>query len=470
MRRYLSEIVISLILVAAGLAVYGQVLSHDFLNLDDDVYITENPYVSQGWHAEGFTRAFTSDLHGHWHPLTWLSHMTDAQLFGLNPGGHHLTSLVFHLASTLLLFFLLRRITGAVYRSAAVAALFAFHPLHAETVAWAADRKDILAGFFTLLTLRAYVAYTADRTLTRYVLALVCFSLALLSKSIAATVPALLLLLDYWPLGRTHWMLAETGGSGDQSGPRDEASLRHLLWEKAGFAVPVILTAIVTISAMEGRQVEDRPLSQWWAADALVNYVTYIRRTLWPTDLTVLYPYFIHVPLWKIVGAGMILLAISIAAILWARRRPYLIVGWLWYLVMLLPVIGVIRAGPHKIADRYTYLPLIGLFIAGVWGVSELAGRRRYRRHGLAVIGAAVIIAVMVGAWHQTRYWKDSESLFSHAVSIYPQSWLAHNNLGDALAEMGDYEGAVRSFRKANRANPRYARTHYNLGNALARA
>ncbi|MBW1817200.1 MAG: tetratricopeptide repeat protein [Deltaproteobacteria bacterium] len=467
MRRYFNEFIVGLILVVATLTVYRQVTDYEFVNVDDDVYITANRHVQAGWTGEGLKWAFTTNLHGHWHPLTWLSHMTDAQLFGLNPAGHHLTNLFLHLANTLLLFLLMRRMTGAVYRSAAVAALFALHPLHVESVVWVADRKDVLAGLFFLLTLWVYVSYIRRRTFVRYLPALACFGLALLCKSAIATLPAILLLLDYWPLARlepptnTQNQHVEPGGSG-----RVRQALL-LLWEKSGFFIIVAIAAVVTFKVMESVITGHKPLSEWWAADALINYVAYMGKLFWPVNMTVFYPYIMKVPLWKIWGSASILVLISILAVLWARKRPYVIVGWLWYLLTLVPVIGVIRAGPHKLADRYTYLPLIGLFIIMAWGVSELLGRWRFRRQGLAVICGLVMVAMIVGSWHQARYWKDSISLFSHAVSIHPQSWLALNNLGDAMAEKGDTDKAMELFKRALRVNPAYAKTHYNLAKAL---
>ena len=469
MSRYRSEIIICLFLIMTTLAVYWQVGNHEFVNYDDDDYVTENRQVRAGCTIEGVTWAFTTKFHGHWHPLTWLSHMTDCQLFGLNPGRHHLTSLFLHIANTLLLFLVFKRMTGALLRSAFVAALFALHPLHVETVAWVADRKDVLSTFFWMLTMWTYVRYSKRPGFNRYLPVLIAFVLGLMAKSMVVTLPFVLLLMDYWPLGRYSTIQQFNNSTIQQF---NHSSLPRLVWEKVLFLILMGACAVVTVSVMQYERTPDMDLSKLWPtkshiANALVSYITYIGKMLWPLDMAIPYPCPDVLPVWQVGGAGLLLLCISFL-VFWRRRRyPYLLVGWLWYLVTLVPVIGLVKGGPHAIADRYTYVPLIGLFIIIAWGVPDILARWRYKKKGLAAASAILLSILMVITWFQLRHWTNGITLFKHAINVTANNSLAHNNLGNALKNQGKLSEAIKHYIEALRIRPNYVLAHYNLGNVL---
>jgi len=476
MTRYRSQIVISLLLVMTTLAVYAQVRNHEFINYDDEDYVTENRHVQAGWNMESLTWAFTTRLHRHWHPLTWLSHMTDCQFHGLDPGRHHLTSVLLHIASTLLLFFVLGRMTGARLRSAFVAALFALHPLHVEPVAWVADRKDVLSGFFWMLTMGAYVRYAERPGFMRYLVVMIAIVLGLMAKPMVVTLPFVLLLLDYWPLKRFEsghsFSHDEPGDSKDPDARYRASPALHLVWEKALLVLIIGASALATVSVMHGAG--NASLSELWPRkrhllNSLVFYVNYIRKMLWPSDLATPYPDLHMAHVWQAGGAGLLLACISCLVFWQGRRRPYLLVGWLWYLITLLPVIGLVRVGPHIMADRYTYIPLIGLFIIIAWGAPEVVTRWRYRRIALAVSTCIVVLGFTICSWFHVRHWKDSIRLFERTVSVTANNELAHNNLGVALSEEGRLEEAIYHFSHALAIQPDYVRAHVNLGFALER-
>ncbi len=469
MSRYRSEIIVSLFLIMTTLAVYWQVGNHEFVNYDDDAYVTENRQVRAGCTIEGVTWAFTTKFHGHWHPLTWLSHMTDCQLFGLNPGRHHLTSLFLHIANTLLLFLVFKRMTGALLRSAFVAALFALHPLHVETVAWVADRKDVLSTFFWMLTMWTYVRYSKRPGFNRYLPVLIAFVLGLMAKSMVVTLPFVLLLMDYWPLGRY-----STIQQFNHSTTRlfNHSSLPRLVWEKVLFLIFVGACVVVTVSVMQYERTPALDLSKLWPtkshiANALVSYITYIGKMLWPLDLAIPYPYPDVLPVWQVCGAGLLLFCISFL-VFWQRRRyPYLLVGWLWYLVTLVPVIGLVKVGPHAMADRYTYVPLIGLFIIIAWGVPDILARWRYRVIVLTISTGIVLAAFMICTWLQVRYWKNNITLFKHTINVTANNYVGHYNLGNALERQGSLKEAISHYSEALKVKPKYAMAHSNLGLVL---
>lgn len=458
-------IIAALILLTA--AVFGQVVGFEFTNLDDNVYVTDNPHVKAGLTLEGVKWAFTTNRHGHWHPLTWLSHMTDVELFGLNPAGHHLTSLLLHTACTVLLFVLFRGMTGAVWRSAGAAALFAVHPLHVETVAWVADRKDALCGFFVILTLLSYVRYARRRRPQAYTLSLLFFALALLSKSMAVTLPAMLLLLDFWPLRRMP--VGHGGGGAAEETLRGPVGWGRILWEKSGFLALAGMSAGAAWFAMRNLPIQSRPLKPYWATDAAVNYVYYLGKFLWPVRLSISDTFTDVVNPWQVGGAVAVLIAVTVAALLWVRRRPYLLTGWLWYLVGLCLVIGFLEGGPHRVADRYTYLPLIGLGIMAVWGVPDVQKGWRFVQTGSAIAAGAAVLGLALASWAQCARWKTSVTILEHSLKLMPQNYFAHNNLGDALARRGYLEGAAFHFAESVRLNPAYAMAHNNLGNVRVR-
>jgi tetratricopeptide (TPR) repeat protein len=443
--------------------------------LDDDDYVTENRHVQAGWTMESLAWAFTTRLHRHLHPLTWLSHMTDCQLFGLDAGWHHLSSVFLHMANTLLLFFVFRRMTGALFRSAFVAALFALHPLHVEPVAWVADRKDVLSAFFWMLTIWVYIRYAERPGFTRYVLVLIGFILGLMAKSMVVTLPLVLLLLDYWPLERFEfWPSRREGKSKNRKelhARYQKAAALRLIWEKALFFLIVAacgVVAVVVIQSTFNPNLSRYLPTKLQLAISLVYYASYIGMMLYPINLATPYPDQAMMPLWQVSGAGLLLLGICFFVIWQRRRYPYLLMGWLWYLITLAPVIGLVRFGPHKLADRYTYIPLIGLFVIVAWGVPDLLRRWRYRRMALAISTGLLLLGCMMGAWSQVRHWKDSISLFKHTVHVTADNAMAHNNLGVALSRQGRFKEAIHHYSEALRIKPDYVKAHNNLGLRLA--
>ena len=473
MSRHHWKIAACLFLVLATLAVYGQVLNYQFVNYDDDLYITDNPTVQNGLTRDGLGLAFTSSYAGLWHPLTMLSHMLGCELFGLNPGGHHLINLLFHIANALLLFLWLQRTTQAMGPSFLVAALFALHPLHVESVAWVAERKDVLSTFFWLLTMWAYVWYVEAPRLGRYLLILLCFMLGLMSKPMLVTLPFVLLLLDYWPLNR--WTLNGSAAVShsrvsQDAKARQGISIKRLAWEKAPLFALATLFSLVTFWAEKKigavQSLENVALTSR-LANALVAYVTYLGKMIWPTRLAVFYPLPGAIPLWQWLGAGLTLAFLSLLIIRQCRRRPYLLVGWLWYLGTLVPVIGLVQVGGQALADRYTYVPLIGLFILVAYGMAGLGPKWRPARYLLPVGAAMILAALMICTWIQVQYWRDSASLFAHALQVTKDNALAHDSLGIVLLSQGQVDQAIDHFDEAVRLNPNYAKGHYNLGNAL---
>src|SRR5208282_984042 len=405
------KIIACLFLVVATLAAYGDLRNHQFINYDDDRYVTDNPPVQNGLTLKGVSWAFTT-LHGDlWIPLTWLSFMVDSQLFGLHPGGFLLTNLLFHIANALLLFLWLLYLTRTLGCSFLVAALFALHPLHVESVAWATERKDVLSTFFWLLTMWAYVWYAERPRLGRYLLILVCFSLGLMAKPMLVTLPFVLLLLDYWPLGRLPLKGPGLAAASPKPGPG--VTLKRLVWEKSPLLVISALSSVVTFYAKKEAgailTLHTLPIPNR-LANAMVAYVSYLGKMFWPAHLAVLYPLPRHnLPIWQPLAAGLALAVLSLLALRQARRHPYLPVGWLWYLGTLLPVIGLVQVGKQAlVADRFTYVPLIGLFIIVVYGMAELTARWRAPRFLLPVGAGVVLSALMICTWVQVGYWRDS--------------------------------------------------------------
>jgi tetratricopeptide (TPR) repeat protein len=465
---------VCLALIAANLIVYASVWHHGFVNFDDDDYVTANPVVLRGLTWHGVAWAFTTEHAVNWHPLTWLSHMLDVQLFGLDPGPHHLTNLLFHIANTLLLFGLLNRMTGALGRSAFVAGLFAVHPLHVESVAWVAERKDVLSTFFWMLTLWAYVEYVKRPDLRRpglrrYAAVLLFFALGLMAKQMLVTLPFVLLLLDFWPLGRVGMGSNPAGGSA-LSSDRWATAVR-LGWEKLPLLALSVVSSVVTfVIHQRGGAViilSAIPLNLR-VENALVSYVAYIGKMLWPARLAVLYPYAQSLPGWWVAGGFLVLMGISVVVIRAASRHPYLPVGWFWYLGTLVPVIGLIQVGDQAMADRYTYVPFIGLFIIVAWGVPDLLVRWPLRRIVLPAAASLLILACAITARGQLQYWENSTTLWTHALAVTTGNDIAHNNLGAALADQGKTEEAIAHYSEALRIKPDYADAHNNLGVALA--
>ena len=466
-----KSFIICLLLIAVTLSVFLQVHSHDFVNIDDPHYVSDNPYVKNGLNRGSIIWAFTTTRVANWHPLTWLSHMLDYQLFGMNPGGHHVTSVLLHVANSVLLFLLLSRMTGAQWRSAFVAALFALHPLHVESVAWVSERKDVLSTFFWISTMWMYLRYAKRPNFIWYMLALFSFALGLMAKPMLVTLPFVLLLLDYWPLNRfrlsqpTDDTLATTYATTGQGG----LSL-HLFLEKIPFFALAAASSIVTFIAQRSGgalMVDVYPL-KIRIANALISYVSYMAKMIWPRGLVVFY---LHpgksLPWWHALGAGLFLVCLSVAVLRAARRHPYLAVGWLWYLGTLVPVIGLVQVGMQAMADRYTYVPLIGLFIIVAWGVFDLVKGWRHQQVALVLSAVLLLFGLTTCTWLQVRHWKNSATLFQHALRMNSQNYLAHNNLGAALIQQGNMEEGISHYSKALEINPNYWLAHSNLGGYL---
>jgi tetratricopeptide (TPR) repeat protein len=508
--------VICLLLVLTTLAAYWPLRFCGFINFDDPLYVTNNPHVFHGLTFGGLRWAFTAMHSANWHPLTWLSHMLDCQIFGDNPPAHHLVNLFFHVAATLLLFWILKRMTQCELRSAFVAGFFALHPLHVESVAWVAERKDVLSGLFFMLTIWAYVAYakrekSEDRNpkpeylpvghnpkaeirkdapvpkvrVSRfshlpssifYLLALLLFACGLMSKPTLVTLPFVLLLLDYWPLRRLGVGELRVEGSASESAVHDSnfkvqpSKFVPQLIEKLPFlALSAASCAVTIIAQSKGGAVvsEDMIPFRWRTLNAIVAYATYLAQTVWPHNLAVFYP---HPGVWPVAivsGSLVLLLGISLLVARAGMRRPYLVVGWLWYLGMLVPVIGLMQVGSQAMADRYTYLPVVGIFIMIVWGVADLRSVWPRAKTALTLAGGLALGACLIATNLQVRYWQDSLTLFQHALKVEPESALAQRNLGQALSQWGRQEEAIVHFQKALELKPDFAMAQVNLGDSL---
>ena len=446
--------VIGAALAVITIAVFCRVATFDFITYDDHSYITANPQVQAGLSVENFVWAFTSSHVYNWHPLTWLSLMLDCQVFGPDAGRLHLTNLFFHTANTVLLFILLLRITSALWASAFVAAAFAIHPLHIQSVAWVAERKDVLSALFWFLTMLLYVRYTERSSIGRYVLTLFAFALGLMAKPMLVTLPVILLLLDYWPLKR-------------------KDSLTRLLLEKLPFVffagVSSVITLVVQAQSGAVRDIVKFPFDIR-VINALVSYVKYILKMFWPVNLSVFYLHpgrSLHFS--DAVIPTLLLVAVTVLAIRFARTRGYLLFGWLWYICTLLPVIGLVQVGDQAMADRYTYIPLIGLFIIIAWGLPELLARYVFRKTVLAIAAAAVLLAMAVSTCMQLGYWQNSITIFERAIEVNPNGRFAQANLGVAFLRKNSYDDAIVHFEKALQIDPCDAMSHLNIGVVLFR-
>src|SRR6059036_2402990 len=449
-RRWVS-ISVCIFLAALTWIVFGQTLGHDFINYDDPRYVYENPKINTGLTSAGVLWAFTHSHAENWHPLTSISHMLDCQLFGLQAGWHHFTNVLLHTIAVILLFLVFREMTGAIWRSAFVAAVFAIHPLRVESVAWIAERKDVLSGVFFMLTLLAYVYYVRLPQLRRYLVVVFVFACGLMSKPMLVTLPFVLLLLDYWPLDR----------------------IKGRVWARVLEKLPLIalsaVSSIATLVAQKGAvgYTEELPILER-LNNAVVSYVLYIWQMLWPVNLAVFYPHPENrLRLWVIIASLLLLICVTAIAITLQKRRPYLITGWLWYLGMLLPVIGLVQVGWQGRADRYTYLPQIGLYIAATWTVADLT---RLCRHQRIILNAAALLTIVVlscCAWVQTRYWRDSETLFKHALAVTTNNDVAKNNLGIVYLRRGNVDEAISLLQAAVDLRPDNSPAHDNLAKAF---
>jgi tetratricopeptide (TPR) repeat protein len=466
--RYL-KMMISLLLILAIIIAYGQVKNFDFVGYDDQEYITENSHVQKGLTVENIIWAFTAFHSANWHPLTWLSHMLDCELYGLNPMGHHWTNLIFHMINTILLFIVLERMTGAIWRSAFVAALFALHPLHVESVAWVSERKDVLSTFFGFLMIGAYYRYSKAPDFKNYLLVIIFFSLGLMAKPMLVTFPFVLLLLDFWPLKRFQFKNDYLFQS-ESTTYFGSKGIYRLILEKMPLFIPIVMSCALTFFAQKsggavqtlgGVSLKNR------IANALVSYVNYVLKMFWPSKLAVFYP---HpgdaLPAWQIFGAALLISCACFLAIKAAKKYPYVFIGLFWYLGTLVPVIGLVQVGEQAMADRYTYIPLIGPFIIVAWGVLDLFRKWHYRKIYLSVFVMIILLALTARTFFQVSHWKNGVTLFEHAIKVTENNYKAHNNLATVFGPI-DLDRAIFHYKEAVRIHPKYVTALRNLGLAL---
>jgi tetratricopeptide (TPR) repeat protein len=468
--RKILILVISFLII---IAVFLQSAGHDFVNYDDQAYVTDNNRVKAGLTYQGIVWAFTTFHAANWHPLTWLSHMLDCELYGLNPMGHHLTNICLHVVNTLLLFYLLYGPTRKYWHSLFVSVLFAVHPLHVESVAWVAERKDLLSTLFLFVTLILYDRYVRHLSLKLYILTLLIYALGLMSKPMLVTLPFVMLLWDFWPLGRWQLRTKPTEERAPNTQKESSASTgSRLFGEKIPFFALSLASCIVTYYAQRQAGavagIHTLPYS-FRAINALVSYVKYMVYMFWPHHLAVIYPLPPTLTVVEGLMAGLFMIGISYLVYRLARPHTYFLVGWLWYLGTLVPVIGLVQVGKQAMADRYTYIPLTGLFIMVAWGIPALLQKSRYRRIALPAAAGLSLVALATCTWVQLSYWKNGVMLFSHAIKAVPDNYIAHRILGNALAEQGAFAEAERSFRASLCIRPDDEETHTEWGAALAK-
>jgi len=458
---------IYLALVLITLAAFEPLRQNSFVDYDDGKYITANNQVQAGLNAKTITWAFTTGHTGNWHPITWLSHALDCQLFGLNPEGHHLVNLFFHVVNTLLLFWVLKDMTGAVCRSAFVAAAFALHPLHVESVAWASERKDVLSGLFCMLTIAAYIRYVRQKSTLWYLLALFAFAAGLMAKPMLVTLPFVLLLLDYWPLNR---LVRVTSHEPALRSFSVEGSRAAILEKLPFFILSAILSVVVFLVQQSAKSVvaiQSITLTAR-AVNALAAYLMYMEKMIWPARLAVLYPHPVNRLMVSEAAVGLFLLVVITSRIMGLMPdRKYLPVGWLWFIGTLVPVIGLVQVGQQAMADRYTYIPSIGLFIIIAWGAADLTAKWPSQKIALAASAAVVLMAMLLSARTQVRYWKNSFTLFEHAIAVTKDNYIMQSNLGSAFRLKGDLDKAIDHYSQALKIQPDLSDTHYNFALAL---
>ena len=483
--------VVCFLLVLLPLLIFWRATFNGFVDYDDGDYVTGNKQVQAGLTATGIKWAFTTGHASNWHPLTWISHMLDCQLFGMQTGGHHFTSVLLHVINGVLLFVLLNKMTGALWRSAFIAGLFALHPLRVESVAWVSERKDVLSTLFWLLTTIFYVRYVEQtrvqngKAKVNYALALLFFALGLLSKPMLVTLPFALLLLDFWPLWRATgdgWRVAK------EEKPKQpvkkaatppapiavEPTIAPTKWsrlilEKVPFLLLAITSSVITFLVQkEGGAVSNALTFPERIANAVISYCRYLYKLFWPEKLSVLYPHPGHWPTWQITGATIILIAISAVAVMQLKRRPYLFSGWFWFIGTMIPVIGIVQVGIQSMADRYTYVPMIGLTMALTWLFCEWFEKSPDPKL-LSKFSSVTVLTACAGlTFKQIGYWKNTETLFSHAVKATKDNYLAYNNLGFYLSNRGRMDEAIKNYRESVKIKPNYEEAHNNLGHALA--
>ena len=459
-----KSVVCGLLPLAIAL-VFVQTVNHDFVNLDDNQYVYDNPHIARGVTSDAIAWSLTHSHQANWHPLISISHMLDCQCYGLWAGGHHLTSVLLHAATAILFFLVWSEMTGRLWPSALVALVFAIHPLRVESVAWVAERKDVLSGLFFMLTVAAYVGYARRPfSIARYLAVVVLLAMGLMSKPMLVTLPPVLLLLDYWPLGRFAGGDDRRREAGSAGGNR--LSTWRLVAEKVPLLVLVAASCMVTVLAQhEAISANEFIALPWRIANAMVALVAYLFQLFYPADLAVLYPHQgPELPIWEIVGASLILIVVFAGVLAGRRKYPWLLVGWLWYLGMLVPVIGLVQVGSQAMADRYTYLPQVGVTIAIVWMGAHLCRSLRYRRWACGVTSALVVVALMVCAWRQTSHWHDSEMLWNHTLACTSRNAMAHVNYGVYLQGQGRTDEAICQCLEAIAIQPDYSEARNNLG------
>ncbi len=453
--------IIYLFLTVVSFILFLQIYKFDFVYFDDPEYVSGNLHILTGFIRENIIWAFTAGYASNWHPLTWLSHMLDCWLFGPSPHWHHITNLLLHIANTLLLFTAFRQMTGTIWRSAFVATLFAVHPLHVESVAWISERKDVLSTFFWILTMIFYARYVNHPNVWRYLLTLFIFALGLMAKPMLVTLPFVLFLLDYWPLQRFE--------PGKNIVPFKGKSLFSLILEKVPFFVLSTVSSIITLAVQKAAVVTvgSLPLSIR-IENSLVAYVRYIVKMFWPSRLACYYPHpedsLSHL---QVAGTALLLLATSILIIRFSRRHKYLLSGWLWYIGTLVPVIGLVQVGEQAMADRYTYVPLTGLFIIIAWGISDLLAKWKYRRFALSFATLFVLLILSICTYFQTSYWHDTITLFERAVDVTNDNYVVHHFFAQYLYKQGQIDKAIYHDSQALQIEPDFPQAHNNLGSAL---
>ena len=456
MKKTHPYLIIILLLLAAGIA-FGRIAGNEFINFDDGRYIISNDYVQSGFQMANIKWAFTTAYLSYWHPLTWLSHMLDWSLFGADATGHHLVSLMLHTGAVIFLFVFLYKTTDRLWPAAFAAAFFALHPLRVESVAWAAERKDVLSMFFGMACLYAYAFYTEAPKLSRYMLCLFLYGAALMSKPMLVTLPLVLMLLDYWPLQRR------------QAAALGKRRKFHLIVEKIPFILLAVAVSIVTLLAkgkIGATSIGGTMFQDASTANAVVSYVAYLGKTLWPFNLAVFYPYHSSLSLWTIFASATLLVLMSVAALYHLKALPYLFVGWFWYLLTLIPVIGLVQSGAQSMADRYTYLPSVGLAVALAWGIDALAEKMTVFRKILFPAAMLILVVMTSLAWMQCGYWKNSLEIWNHAILATKENYLAFTNRGAVYGEIGLYEKAIADYDEAIRLKPDHGLAYNNRGGA----
>jgi Flp pilus assembly protein TadD len=447
--------VLSLALVLLTLGIYNPAASNDFVNFDDPAYVTGNQQVRAGLTWDTIKWAFASTQHANWHPLTWLSHALDYQLFHLRPAGHHYVSVLLHALIGVLLFLFLEAATGLAWRSVAVGALFAVHPMNVESVAWVAERKNVLCMLFFALAVLAYRRYVQKPSVKRYALVGLLFALGLMSKPMVITLPFVLLLLDYWPLGRV---------SSPDTTQSQARSLTRLAWEKVPlFALSATSAAITMIAQKGGGAIHNEYSFGDRLGNAILSYGRYLEKAVWPSRLAAFYPHPDPLPMWQVAISALLLLSIT-ASVLKLRKKPYLAVGWFWYLGTMVPMIGLVQVGDQGMADRYAYLPFVGLFVAAIWGIADWATTPRIPAIYLALTASLAIGGLSAAAYAQVGYWKNSATLWSHTLNVTQNNFVAEDNMGAQLMEREGCQTAIAHFRNAAAINPRDAFSQLNIG------